>query len=501
MTKCQPVILGAVLVAVALTAFWLGSRSRGVGSAAPDASVAAKPASDKKVLYWYDPMVPNTHFEKPGKSPFMDMELVPMYDEPKGAQGAVSIDSRTRQNLGIRTAAVTSGAIEQRIESVGYVEADQRKIATVQTRVQGWVERLAVAAVNDSVRKGQVVMEIYSPDLLAAQAEYLLASRDAARPDGQMLAQASRTRLSVLGMTEEQIRQLGVAGRASRRFAYLAPINGVVTELNVRLGAQVSPGANAMSLVDLSSIWVIAEIPETLGAWVRAGISAEIRLAAYPQRKFTGSVEYVYPEVTQTSRSLRARIRLDNRDAVLKPGMYADVVISAAPRGDKLQIPSEAVIATGTRKVAIVVEADGSFRPQAVKTGGETGGMVEVLEGLTLGQRVVTSGQFLLDSESNMRSGLARMEPAENPAEPMATSEIPTTHTTRGQIKAIDLTAGSITVTHEPIPALKWPAMTMDFSVPDKKALEQARTGQKIEFDFSDKGNGSFVVTAIRPMP
>lgn len=495
MNKRPLVLFGVIIVAVALAAYWFGSKSGGVLSSSGE-SAAANQKNDKKILYWYDPMVPNTHFDKPGKSPFMDMQMVPMYDEPNRAQGAIEIDPRMRQNLGIRTAAVTSGAIEQRIESVGYVEADQRKIAIVQTRVQGWVERLAVAAVNDSVQKGQVLMEVYSPELLAAQAEYLLASRDAARPDGQMLAQAARSRLAVLGMTEEQIRQLGVAGRASRRFAYLAPISGAVTELTVRPGSQVSPGTNALSLVDLSSVWVIAEIPETLGAWVRPGIPAEIRLAAYPQRRFTGSVEYVYPEVTQTSRSLRARIRLDNRDAVLKPGMYANVVISAAPRGDKLQIPSEAVIATGTRKVVIVVEADGSFRPADVKTGNESGGLVEVLEGLKLDQRVVTSGQFLLDSESNMRAGLARLEPAESSTPGGA----PTTYTTRGQIKEIDPAAGIIIVAHEPVPALKWGAMTMGFSVADKKLLEQSRPGQQIEFDFTDKGNGSFAVTAIRPL-
>lgn len=502
MTKRALVILSLVIVAVALSAYWLGRRSASSMPAA-GANATKNPASDKKILYWYDPMVPNTHFEQPGKSPFMDMQLVPMYDEPNRAQGSIAIDSRTRQNLGIRTAPVTIGNSAQRIETVGYVEPDQRKIAIVQTRVEGWVERLAVATVNDSVRKGQVLMEIYSPDLVAAQAEYLLTTRDA-ESDGQMLEQSSRSKLAVLGMTAEQIRQLGASRKVKRRFVYSAPVSGVVTELNVRLGSQVSPGMNALSLVDLSSIWVIAELPETQGAWIRPGVPAEVMLSAYPNRKFAGSVEYVYPAVTPTSRSLRARIRLDNGDGILKPGMYATVAISGPQGRNALLIPSEAVIATGRRKVVIVVEADGGFRSASVTTGAENGGNTEILTGLTLGQRVVTSGQFLLDSESNLRSGLQRLDPAEDAAliEPKATAsgKKSLVHTTRGEVKAIDVASSSITFAHEPVATLNWPAMTMGFSVTDKKLLQQSKPGQQVEFDFTEKGDGKFVVNAIRPV-
>ena len=501
MTTRAKGVYAVLLALVALGAYWLGSRSAGPSEA--DGSATSQASSDKKILYWYDPMVPNTHFDKPGKSPFMDMQLVPMYDEPDQAKGSIAIDSRVRQNLGIRTARVTQGGIGQSVETIGYVEPDQRKIAIVQTRVQGWVERLAVGAVNDNVRKGQVLMEVYSPDLMAAQAEYLLASRDAAQADGQMLAQSARVRLAVLGMSEEQIRVLGTSRKLTQRFAYYAPVNGIVSELNVRRGTQVSPGMNALSLVDLSTVWLIAEIPESQGPAVRAGSAATLTFAAYPGRDFSGTVGYIYPEVTQASRSLRVRIRLDNKAGLLRPGMYAGVKFSGAAQAKATIVPSEAVIATGRRKVVIVVGPDGSFKPVDVRTGAESGGSTEILAGLSPGQTVVTSGQFLLDSESNMRSGLGRLESGDqDDAGGVQTGDGGLTsgaYSTRGVIKAIDAAAGKITVTHEPIAALKWPAMTMGFTARDPKLLAQVKPGQQIVFEFEDAGNGNFLITALQP--
>lgn len=501
MTTKEKGIYAVILALVALGAYWLGNRS--ADSSVPNNGAASQVSSDKKVLYWYDPMVPNTHFDKPGKSPFMDMQLVPMYDEPDQTKGSVAIDSRTRQSLGIRTARVIQGSIGQTVETIGYVEPDQRKIAIVQTRIQGWVERLAVGAVNDKVRRGQVVMEVYSPDLMAAQAEYLLASRDAAQADGQMLAQAARVRLALLGMSEEQIRVLGSSRKINQRFAYYAPVNGIVSELNVRRGTQVSPGMNALSLIDLSTVWLIAEIPESHGAAVRTGSSAELTFAAYPGRKFSGTVEYIYPEVTQASRSLRVRIQLDNGAGLLRPGMYANVKFSGAAQARATVVPSEAVIATGRRKVVIVVGADGNFKPVDVRTGAESGGNTEILAGLSPGQTVVTSGQFLLDSESNMRSALGRLEAGDRDdigrAQPSAGDIKADAFSARGVVKSVDAAAAKITVAHEPIAALKWPEMTMGFSVRDPKLLAKIKPGQQVVFEFEDAGNGNFLITALQP--
>lgn len=502
MTTRAKAVYVVILILAALAAYWFGSR-RPLHSDAGGAA-SGQVSGDKKVLYWYDPMVPNTHFDKPGKSPFMDMQLVPMYDEPKEAKGSVAIDSRTRQNLGIRTARVTQGNIGQSVEAIGYVEPDQRKIAIVQTRIQGWVERLTVGAVNDKVRKGQVLMEVYSPDLMAAQAEYLLASRDAAQAEGQMLAQSARVRLALLGMSEEQIRVLGASRKITERFAYYAPVNGIVSELNVRRGTQVSPGMNALSLVDLSTVWLISEIPESQSPAVRPGSAAEVTFAAYPGRDFAGTVEYIYPEVTQASRSSRVRIQLDNRAALLRPGMYAKVSFkgAAGARAATL-VPSEAVIVTGRRKVVIVADGDRNFKPVEVSTGAESGGNTEILAGLAPGQTVVTSGQFLLDSESNTRSGLDRLESgaSDDMAAMRGGKDAPKAkvHSTRGLVKAIDAAAGKVTVTHEPVAALKWPSMTMGFSVRDPKLISQVKPGQRIVFEFEDAGNGDFLITALRP--
>lgn len=483
-----------IIVLVVGLAFWLGRRSV---QTMPAQSPAASTASgEKKVLYWYDPMVPNTRFDKPGKSPFMDMQLVPMYDEPANDRAAVTVDSRTRQNLGIRTALVTSGDVAQRVEGVGYVEPDQQRIAVIQTRAQGWVERLGVTAVNDSVRKGQVLMEVYSPDLVAAQAEYLLAARHDDGSQAQLLVEAARNKLALLGLPRARIDTLRRTQKITRRIAYYAPIDGVVSELNVRTGSQVGLGMTAMSLTDLASVWVVAEIPEAQASRLRPGTTVTAKFAAYPQREFRGSIEYVYPQVSQASRTVRSRTRFTNPSGLLKPGMYANVTLSDPAPAQATLVPSEAVIMTGKRKVVILAEPNGAFRPVEVQTGAESGESTQILSGLMPGQRVVTSGQFLLDSESNMRLGLERLD--EGAAATDGKQET-VRYTTRGEVKQIDRAAGSITLAHEPVPALKWPSMTMAFSASERALEAEVKPGQRVEFDFKLNDSGSYTVTTIRP--
>lgn len=492
-------VFGALLMlVVAAVAFWLG-RESGDSASDTQSMPAATPGGDKKVLYWYDPMVPNTRFDKPGKSPFMDMQLVPMYDEPAQQKNAVAIDSRTRQNLGIRTALVSSGRFAQNVDAVGYIEPDQNGIAVIQTRVPGWVERLGVGAVNDSVRKGQMVMEIYSPDLVAAQAEYLLAARHANSGEGQLLMQAARTKLAALGFSATQIQTLARTQKAARSIAYHAPVRGVVSELNVRRGSQVTPGMTAMSLTDLSHVWVVVEIPESQAASIRPGTTVTASFAAYPRAEFSGKLEHIYPQVTQSSRSLRARARLNNPDGRLKPGMYANVVLASAAERQTVWVPSEAVIATGTRKVVILAEADGTFRSVTVNTGAENGENTEIISGLVPGQRVVTSGQFLLDSESNMRLGLQRLETPQEEAKPQD-AQTDSTYTTRGQVKGVDRSSGSVTFAHEAVPDLRWPAMTMTFTVTNKSLLDALKPEQRVEFDFAENDSGGYSVSAVRPV-
>ncbi|TCS69440.1 CusB/HlyD membrane fusion family barrel-sandwich protein [Sulfuritortus calidifontis] len=252
---------------------------------------AAAAAGERKILYWYDPMVPDQHFDKPGKSPFMDMELVPKYADEAGSAG-VAIDPRTVQNLGVRTAVAERGRLWRRIDTVGYVRNDENRVAVLQARSEGWIERLHVRALNETVRAGQLIAEVYSPALYAAQEEYLLALR---QNEDAAWRQAARQKLSFLGLAEAQIARLEKAGKAQRRVAYHAPLAGVVTELPAKEGAAISAGMPMLTVADLSRVWVTAEVVEDQGAWIAPGKSVEVKLASLPGEVFEGKVDYVYP--------------------------------------------------------------------------------------------------------------------------------------------------------------------------------------------------------------
>lgn len=379
--------------------------------AAPTESAAAP--GERKPLYWYDPMKPDQHFDQPGKSPFMDMPLVPMYaDAASGDEHAViAIDPRVVQNLGIRTAVVERRSVTQELRTSGSVAIDENRIEVVQTRAAGWIEKLHVRALNDAVHKGQPLAEIYAPDLYAAQQEYLLASR---AQDAALIAGA-RQRLLLLGLSESQIARLEKSDAAQRRVTYTSPVDGIVTELGVRDGALVSPGTSLYTLADLSKVWITAEVPEAQAASLTSGSPVEATLAALPGRVFKGAIDYVYPEISPQTRTLRVRALLDNPGLLLKPGMFADVVLGKGETRDALMVPSEALIRTGTRSTVIVAEAEGRFRPVDVRLGLQRDGQTEVLDGLSEGQKVVASGQFLIDSEANLRGAFRKLDTAETP--------------------------------------------------------------------------------------
>lgn len=361
---------------------------------------------EDKILYWYDPMKPEAHFDQPGKSPFMDMQLVPKRASENGdAEGIVEIDPRMVQNLGIRTAKVERGTFSQRVDAVGSVDVDERRVVAIESRASGWVEDLQVRAVGEPVKKGQRIAGVYSPDLFAAQQELALAARS---KDAELIS-ATRQRVMLLGISPAQIESILRSGKPERQVAVIAPTDGVVTELNVRQGQQVMPGTPLMRVADLSQIWVTVEIPELQGGWIAQGRRAEARLSAIPGKVFEGKVEYVYPSLETQTRTLHARISIPNPEGALKPGMFADVALFGGPRDNMLLVPSEAVIRTGERDVVILAEGDGKFRPAAVKVGDDRQGQTEILEGLDEGETIVVSGQFLIDSEANLRGALARM--------------------------------------------------------------------------------------------
>jgi len=374
----------------------------------PAAAASDEPApAEPRVLYYYDPMRPDVHFDAPGKSPFMDMDLVPKYAGGGEGEGVVvEIDPRMAQNLGVRTAPVTLGTFSHSFDAVGAVEVDERLIFAVESRAEGWVEQLNVRAVGDPVRRGQAIAGVYSPELYSAQEELALATKSG-DPD---LVAASRQRLALLGMSEGQIGEVQASGRAERRVRIVAPSGGVVTELNVREGQKVMPGMPLVRITDLSRVWITIEVPESLSSWVQRKGKAEARLSALPGRAFEGRVDYVYPGLDTATRTVRARLVFENRDGALKPGMYANVAILAGTQQDAVQVPTEAVIRTGKRTVVIVAEGEGRFRPVEVTLGQEHEGTIVILSGLEAGQNVVTSGQFLIDSEASLQGAYQRIE-------------------------------------------------------------------------------------------
>ncbi len=368
-----------------------------IQSAAPTAN-ASTAITESKPQYWYDPMHPAERFDKPGKSPFMDMQLVPKYARD-AAPGSIAVDSRVVQNLGLRLAKVEQGSFSRLVDTVGSVGVDEHRIEAVQVRQPGWVERLDVRAVGDSVRRGQPLAGIYSPDLLATQQELLIALGS----NDTQLMEAARRRLALFGLSQLQIARIEKAQRVERRVDYYAPFDGYVMDLGVRQGAEVQPGAMLFQLADLSTVWVTAEVPEMQAAWLKPGDRAEVEVPALPGDRFEGQVDYLYPELTQATRTLKVRVLVKNPRKHLRPGMFATAHFQSMTHTRALTVPSESVIKTGMRSFVIVADDDTHFRPTRVRVGAEQGGRSEILEGLTLGQNVVASGQFLIDSEANLR--------------------------------------------------------------------------------------------------
>lgn len=492
MKRIIPVTLAILVVAVA-TGGWYwqtqlrSSESMPADEAASHAKVingGVQDDSSRTVLYWHDPMVPGHKFDKPGKSPFMDMQLVPQYaDEGEGA--AVSIPHQLEQNLGIRLVRVETIEFGAVSSSVGRVEVDEHRVFSVQTRSSGFVERLYVRAVGDPVRAGQKLAEVYAPELLGAQQEFLALTRLKNIREVEGLEQAAMTRLRLLGMREGEVAALRRSGQASPRVGIYAPSAGVVTELNVREGGQTLPGTDLMRVADLSTVWLIAELPERDVARIKPGDPAEANFESLPGTILRGRVAYLYPTLDERSRTVRVRIELPNGRGQLRTGMFARVQLAGEGRR-VLAVPTESVIATGTRKIVIIKEGE-TFRPAEVETGMEQDSKTEIIRGLAADETVVASGQFLIDSEASLRGVLARLSlPQDDSARAAkADDEGPGFHpSARAKVVAVDLDAGRITLAHEPIPALNWPAMTMDFMVRDAQQIAAVKAGDTVRFEL-----------------
>ncbi|MBW7835521.1 MAG: efflux RND transporter periplasmic adaptor subunit [Sphingomonadales bacterium] len=370
--------------------------------------------TEKKILYWTDPMLPGFKSDKPGKSP-MGMDMIPVYEgeASPAAEPALEISPAVEQNIGLRTAKVVRESLPRTFDAIGTVAPDDDRVRQIDVRSEGWVEVLRIKTEGEAVKRGDLLFRLYSPPVVNAQAEYL----QARRIGQEALTDAARRRLEVLGVGARQIERIAKTGAAERLVDVHAPQDGVVVRLNAGEGQFVQPGMPVMALADLSAVWVMVEVYEDQVSGVMAGDAAMMQVASLPGRSFTGRIDYVYPTVTAATRTVRLRLKVANADGLLKPNMYATVTVIGKPGMANPVIPREALIRSAAMDRVVLALGDGRFRPAKVVAGREAGAKVEILKGLAEGETVVTSAQFLLDSEASVDAGLLRL--ATEKEEPM----------------------------------------------------------------------------------
>lgn len=372
------------------------------------------PATGKRVLYWHDPMVPGQRFDKPGKSPFMDMPLVPVYSDGDRDGSGVTIDPRAQQRLGVRTAMVEKKSLASQITAAGTIEYNEREVAVVQARANGFIERVHVRTPLQVVRAGQALADVYLPDWVAAQEEYLAVQRMQSGARESLLAAATQ-RMRLVGMSDEHIAKVTQTKTVQPRLTLRAPIAGVITELTAREGMTITSGAPLFRINGVDTVWVYGEVPEAQLGQIRPGLAVTASATALPGVTLQGKVLELLPEVSRETRTAKARIELHNKQKLLASGMFVTIHFAAASPLPVLTVPSEAVIATGNRNIVIVAEDGGRFRPVVVETGAESDGATEIRNGLDEGQQVVVSAQFLIDSEASLKAATTRMEGAAEP--------------------------------------------------------------------------------------
>jgi Cu(I)/Ag(I) efflux system membrane fusion protein len=483
-TIARAVIAVLLVSAGAAGGVWWAGSNQGAqhaeSSSTAGAPAAAPVPGERKVLYWYDPMSPNTRFEKPGKSPFMDMQLIPKYADEDDAPGTLRIDPIVAQNLGVRLATVTRTAVSTEVLATGVVAFNERDVAVVQARTGGFVERVAPLAPGDVVAAGATVAELLVPEWAAVQQEYL-----ALRQIGQAaLAEAAVERMRLAGMPEELVGRVVQSGTVRNYFAVTAPIAGVVRELEVRRGMTLSAGATLLRINGIGTVWLDVAVPEAQAGPVRIGQKASVQFPALPGETLHGRISALLPSIDEAARALRVRVELPNPGGRLRPGLSAQVRLQSLAMSPALAVPTESVIRTGQRAVVMIAEEGGRYRPVEVGLGGEVGAMTQIVSGLSEGQRVVASGQFLIDSEASLKGVLAQNRDAAQAAPvALAASAL---HDAEAKVDAID--GNEITLTHGSFKSMNMPGMTMPFPL----ASEHVAHGIK---------PGDVVVVSVRQTP
>ena len=465
----------------------------------PAAVNPEKPA--KKLLYYRNPMgLPDTS-PVPKKDP-MGMDYLPVYEGEDEADSGLKISPEKIQKMGVKAEAAKLRLLDRSVRASGRVEIDESRTYTVTAKFEGYIERLHVNTTGQPVGRGQPLFEVYSPELVSAQREYALAAQGVgklgeaggeAQGAMQQLAESSLQRLKNWDISEEQIKVLARSGEVKRTLTFRSPAAGIVSEKKAVQGMRFMPGETLFQIADISAVWVQADVFEQDIAAVNVGQKARIRINAYPGEVFEGRIAYVYPTLKAETRTVPVRIELPNRKGKLKPAMFADVDIPAGGAAPVLTVPASAVIDSGPRQVVIVQLAEGRFEPRPVKLGQRGGEFVQVLEGVKEGEPVVVAANFLIDAESNLKAALGGMQKAEGAAgKPAAVG-----HKAAGVLNAIDAAAGTVTISHEPVASLKWPAMKMDFVVANPALVAGVKPGAAVEFEFVERGQGEWVITSL----
>ena len=453
--------------------YWLAQRQ-----AKHELLPSSAPTDERKVLYWYDPMQPEQRFDKPGKSPFMDMELVPKYAGSEQDPSVLSIPAQAVQNLGMRTSMVIRGVLPSDIEAVGSLAYNQREVANLQARAGGFVERVYGRAPGDVLPAGAPLVDLLIPEWSAAQLEFLAVLRTA---DTRLIS-AAQERLRLLGMPQTLIEQVRRSGKPRAVQTLTTPISGELQALQVRAGMTVEAGQDLALINGLSSVWLDAAIPEAMAGSIQVGDEIRANLTAFPDRPLLGRVIALLPSADPQTRTLTVRSELPNPAGKLRPGMFAAVRLNSAVEQSTLLVPSEAVIRTGKRALVMLAEGDGRYRPQEITLGREADGRLEVFSGLEEGQAVVTSGQFLIDSEASLQGILA------GNAEQDSTEGL---HVSHGVIRALD--GKQVTLEHGPFESLNMPGMTMAFPLVSSEVAVGLKPGDHVRIGARQKNSGLMI--------
>ncbi len=446
-------------------------------------------SEEKKPLYWVAPMDSNYRRDKPGKSP-MGMDLIPVYEDESSTDdfgpGAVRVAPHVVNNLGVRTAPVELENMHTEISTVGYVQYDEDKLIHIHPRVDGWIEKLYVKAEGDPVEKGQPLYSLYSPQLVNAQEELLIALKR----NNASLVTAAKDRLKALQLSAGLIKELEQTKKVQQTITFYSPQAGVVDGLKIREGFYVKPGDTLLSIGKLDQVWVEAEVFERDAALIKEGLPVSMTLDYLPGEDWTGVVDYVYPALNSKTRTLRVRLKFGNPDFQLKPNMFAQVSIHANQADSAIIVPKEAVIRTGKQDRVVLALGDGQFKSIEVTIGRVDKDSIEILSGLNEDDVVVTSAQFLIDSESSKSSDFKRM----------THDEVPNSIWMQGEVNSVMTGHRMVNIKHDPPEAWDWPEMTMDFNVAENVDVDSLKSGQSLHFEVSKTEDSGYEVTGIHIM-